>query len=84
MDNLLIDFLKIYTKIKNIIFFFLFKIESWLKKHGARDQHRPWQDQKSRHYGGLSYFPTDNNNNGGNENKESKVENEQGKNYSID
>ena len=48
-----------------------------MKKHGARDQHRPWQDKNSRHYGGLSYFPD--NNNDGNENKESKVENEKGK-----
>ena len=54
---------------------FFFKIGSWLKKHGEREQHRPWQDQKSRHYGGLSYFPD---NNDGNENKESKVENEKG------
>ena len=76
-------FWKYILKLKTLFSFF-FKIESWLKKHGARDQHRPWQDQKSRHYGGLSYFPTDNNNNGGNENKESKVENEQGKNYSIE
>ena len=52
----------------------IFQIESWLKKHGERDQHRPWQG-KNRHYGGLSYFPD----NDGNENKESKVENEKGK-----
>ena len=40
----------------------LFLLESWLKKHGNRDQSRPWMERagglnEQHRQGGLSYFP---------------------------
>ena len=45
----------------NLIYLY-FYLESWLKKHGNRDQSRPWMERagglnEQHRQGGLSYFP---------------------------